>query len=45
MKKQRRWMQSVVEASKTETTVLPFQRQYRRMKTSTTPRMSLPRSA
>lgn len=32
MKKQRRWMKSVVEASKTELPALPFQRQQRRMR-------------
>ena len=30
MKKQPRWMKSVIKASQAETPVLPFQRQYRR---------------
>ncbi len=32
MKKQRRWMKSVVDASKTEMPTLPFQRQQRRVR-------------
>ncbi|MFU1479243.1 hypothetical protein ACM25N_16605 [Roseovarius sp. C7] len=32
MKKQRRWMTSVIEASKTPTAPLPFQRGYRKAK-------------
>ncbi len=32
MKKHPRWMKSVIEASKSEKTILPFQRGYRQMK-------------
>ncbi|QYX57861.1 hypothetical protein K1T73_05585 [Roseovarius sp. SCSIO 43702] len=47
MKKQPRWMASVIETSKTEKTILPFQRGYRRVKPvrSARMRLALPRTA
>ena len=35
MKKQRRWMTSVIEASKSPVAPLPFQRGYRKVKVAT----------